>query len=59
MNKNANKAQKAIRSANLDIWESRYLVGARDMKRSAKRASKRASRREAKAQIRTEAPPKN
>jgi len=52
MNKNANKAQKAIRSANLDIWESRYLVGARRMKQDAKRESKRASRREAKAHIR-------
>jgi len=47
--KNANKAQKAQKAAGIDIWESRYLVGGRRMKKDAKRASNRAIRRESKA----------
>jgi hypothetical protein len=52
MIKNLNKAIKAQRGAGIDIWESRYVIGGREMRRDAKRANKRARRRLDKAIIR-------
>lgn len=51
MLKNLNKAVKSQRQAGIDIWESRYVVGGREMRRDAKRANKRARRRLDKAVI--------
>lgn len=51
MRKNLNKASKAQRSAGIDIWESRYLVGGYRMKQAAKKTHKRAQRRLDKAVI--------
>lgn len=53
--KNFNKAVKTQRGAGIDIWESRYVVGGRQMRRDAKRAHKRARRRIDKALAREEA----
>ena len=43
--KNLNKCVKRDRSAGIDIWESRYVVGGREMRKNGKRDSKRANRR--------------
>lgn len=51
-----NKANKAIRHAATDIWESAYLCGGYRMKRAAKVAAKRANRRLGKAVIAHELP---
>lgn len=51
MVKNLNKAIKTQRGAGIDIWESRYVVGGKEMRRDAKRAHKRARRRLDKAVI--------
>lgn len=45
MSKQGNKAFKRQREAGIDIWESRYVVGGREMRRDAKRQHKRAQRR--------------
>ena len=42
--KGYDKAQKAKRYANFDIYESQYLCGGHRMKKDAKRRSKRAQR---------------
>ena len=47
------KANKRSRAASLDIWESDYLEGAREMRREAKIVSRRAGRRMDKAEIET------
>jgi hypothetical protein len=43
--KNFNKCAKRDRGAGIDIWESRYVVGGREMRKNGKRDSKRARRR--------------
>jgi len=45
MSKQGNKAFKCQRGAGIDIWESRYVVDGREMRRDAKRQHKRAQRR--------------
>lgn len=52
MSKQINKAIKRQRGAGIDIWEARYVVGGREMRREGKKAHKRAQRRIDKAIIR-------
>ena len=49
--KKLNKTIKAIRGASLDIWESKYVIGGKALKRDAKKSSNRAVRRMSKALI--------
>jgi hypothetical protein len=51
MTKQANKAVKRQRGAGIDIWEARYVVGGREMRRNGKRDHNRAQRRLNKALI--------
>lgn len=51
MRSQLNKAIKRQRGAGIDIWESRYVIGGREMRRNGKRDHKRAQRRLNKALI--------
>lgn len=46
-----NRAVKRQRGAGIDIWESQYVIGGREMRRDGKRTHNRAQRRIDKALI--------